>query len=184
MRGAWLWEQETPGPAREAIEARKFHNGQWTTYIVAPDELHPSPRANPSVKCRPLKGDDDWEAAYLNQVAARGTSPFKRRQMQGYRALAERGLGFWWGAYLNEQLVADLGIFRCGDRARFQMVSTHPEFQRRGLCAALVYASSRHAFAHMPVRELVMVTESFYHAGSIYESVGFRRESVYFGAWG
>ena len=35
---------------------------------------------------------------------------FKERQMARYRAMAERGLGRWFGAFLDGKLVGDLGI--------------------------------------------------------------------------
>ena len=94
--------------------------------------------------------------------------------MARYRKMAQAGLGAWFGAFLENQLVADLGLFFEAGVGRFQQVETHPDFRRRGICGTLVYHSSRFGFEKMEARTLVMVADEHYHAARIYESVGFR----------
>jgi GNAT superfamily N-acetyltransferase len=88
--------------------------------------------------------------------------------------MADAGLGAWFGAFVEGRLVADRGVFVEGGVARFQAVETHPEFRRRGICATLVHESARHALATLGAERLVMVADAHYHAGRIYESLGFR----------
>ena len=87
--------------------------------------------------------------------------------------MVQSGLGCWFGGFLGSRMVASLGIFRDGDVGRYQIVSTHAEFRRRGICGSLVYLSARHAFEEMGLTTLVMVADEDYHAARIYESAGF-----------
>jgi RimJ/RimL family protein N-acetyltransferase len=138
------------------------------------------PRHNREVSVRPLKEDWEWEQALQNQVACRepehgleSYTIFKRNQMQRYRRMSQAGLGWWFGAFLGNQVVADLGIFTDGTIGRFQSVGTHPNYRRRGICGALVYQASRFAFEKMKLETLVMVADEHYFAAKIYESIGF-----------
>ncbi len=138
------------------------------------------PNFNRDVIIRPITADWEWEQALQNQIECRpsgfssqGYQVFKQNQMIRYRRMTGLGLGFWFGAFLHEHLVADLGLFVSGKIARFQQVETHPEFRRRGICGALVYQASCYAFDRMNVDTLVMVADEEYHAARIYESIGF-----------
>lgn len=99
---------------------------------------------------------------------------FYLKSMNQYKVLIDEGYGFWFGAYLDNLLVGSLGIFIDQDVARFQIVSTHKDFYRKGICSSLVYNSSLYALEKMKARTLVMVADTEYHAAKIYESVGFR----------
>jgi ribosomal protein S18 acetylase RimI-like enzyme len=136
---------------------------------------------NDEVVVRPIEEDWEWEQALANQIACRdatfgleGYTEFKARQMRRYREMARAGLGAWFGAFLGERLVADLGLYREGDLARFQQVETHPDFRRRGICGALVHQAALYGFEQMGARTLVIVADENYHAARIYETVGFR----------
>ncbi|HKX43071.1 MAG TPA: hypothetical protein VJO99_18075, partial [Burkholderiaceae bacterium] len=67
---------------------------------------------------------------------------FRERQMARYGAMERAGLGRWFGVFTDDgqTLVADCGLFTDGTLGRFQHVSTHPAWRRRGLCAALIHA--------------------------------------------
>ncbi len=141
------------------------------------------PKYNQQVTIRPLNADWEWEQALQNQIICRPKEHslaeyqvFKRGQMLRYRQMTNAGLGCWFGAFLNDQLVADLGVFTDGSVGRFQQVGTHPDFRRRGICGALVYQASRHAIDHLKIKTLVMVADENYHAAKIYQSVGFQPE--------
>lgn len=151
------------------------------TVVLTTAQVQPPPKTNRDVSIRPIATDDEWEQAVQNQIACRlpeyglaGYEVFKRAQMAHYRRMTRAGLGAWFGAFLGERLVADLGVFTSGDLGRFQQVGTHPDFRRRGICGTLVYQASRVAFEQMAVNMLVMAADENYHAARIYESVGFR----------
>ena len=116
-----------------------------------------------------------------------GYREFAQRQVERYAAMQAAGLGHWFGVFARVDgrpvLVASCGLFRAsahaGDPAarlgRFQYVSTHPAWRRRGLCASLVHAVCRHGFETMNLETLVMMADPDDVAIGIYESLGYRR---------
>jgi GNAT superfamily N-acetyltransferase len=151
------------------------------TVVLTTAQVQPPPKVNHDASIRPIATDNEWEQATRNQITCRppgfglaGYEVFKRAQMARYRRMTEAGLGAWFGAFLEERLVADLGVFTRGDLGRFQQVETHPDFRRRGICGTLVYRASRYALEQWAVNTLVMLADENYHAARIYESVGFQ----------
>ena len=155
--------------------------------VLTTDTIHPPSKYAEQVIVRPLTSDMDWEQAVINQIACRDEghevesySRFKRRQMANYQAMTQAGSGYWFGAFLGDQLVGDCGIFQEGSReapgeiVRFQAVGVHPEYRRRGICGSMVYHVARFGLETMNAKTLVMIADAEYHAAKIYESVGFR----------
>lgn len=144
--------------------------------VSAPRKYHSG------ITVRPLRSDAEWAAAAQNQVLSRPTgfelgsyTNFKQTQMRRYRRMSEDGFGHWFGAFLGSQLVADLGIYRDGRVGRFQMVETHPDFRRQGICGALVHQASNYALHEMGLETLVLVADPDDHPSRIYASVGFKK---------
>jgi len=116
-----------------------------------------------------------------------GYREFAQRQVERYLAMQRAGLGHWFGLVAQVDgrpvLAASCGLFRAsahrGDPAarlgRFQYVSTHPAWRRRGLCTTLVHAACRHGFEAMDLDTLVMVADPGDVAIGVYESLGYRR---------
>jgi RimJ/RimL family protein N-acetyltransferase len=117
-----------------------------------------------------------------------GYRVFRQRQMQRYGAMVAAGLGDWFGVFAvtpqgvsaptagGTQLVADCGLFTDGrGLGRFQYVSTHPAWRRRGLCTALIHAVCRHGFRTLGLHTLVIVADPADVAIGLYESLGFER---------
>jgi GNAT superfamily N-acetyltransferase len=156
--------------------------------VLSAQQVNPPPKANREVVVRPLAEDWEWQQAEDNQVDCReeghdpqGYRVFKHDQMLRYRRMSRAGLGEWFGAFLGDRLVADLGLYvdrshSVGDEliGRFQSVVTHPDYRRLGICGTLVEQASRYGFEKMGVETLVMVADEHYFAAKIYESVGFR----------
>lgn len=149
--------------------------------VLAAQEVHLPAHPNSEVTVRPLAGDADWQQAIENQIFCREPEhsegpfrEFKTRQFDRYRRMSTGGLGDWFGAFLGDRLVADLGIFHDGSIARFQNVETHPDFRRRGIAATLVYRSSLYALEHYAVRSLVIVADRDSAPARMYAGVGYR----------
>ncbi len=135
-------------------------------------------------RVRPF-GGRDWQQDLARTIAnnlATGDfdqtafATFATEQSRERQRLVERGLGAWFGAFLGDDLVADLGIVRCGARARFQDVSTDPRHRRLGLASHLLGVAARWAGDH-GCTELVIVTESANAAGRVYRNVGFQPQA-------
>jgi len=149
--------------------------------VMTSAELQSPARPSNLVTIRPLKSGSDWEKAVENQVACRepefGEAEyriFRSRQMDRYRKMAASGLGDWFGAFFNQRLVADLGLFHQDGLGRFQSVETHPEFQRQGIAGTLIVAAGRQAMAEYGLQTLVMVTDPDSSPERLYQSLGFR----------
>jgi GNAT superfamily N-acetyltransferase len=126
-------------------------------------------------------GDSDWELSVARAVAENARSgdedpqsyeQFVRRQTEARRALSERGLAAFYGAFADGRLVAELGIVRCGTTARYQHVGTDEEHRRRGLASHLLGVAARWA-GDQGCDQWVIVTEATNPAGRVYRAAGF-----------
>lgn len=159
--------------------------------VLTASHLSPPPHVNHEIEVKKIESNSDWEAAlklqmlcadpkYLNEYYI----DFKKAQMNQYRSMSEAGKGHWFGAYIDNKLVGDLGIFFEGDIGRYQSVGTDPEYRRRGICGSLVYQAGVIALERYGAKHLVMEADPDYHAARIYESVGFKRnETNYSLSW-
>ncbi|MBK9739530.1 MAG: GNAT family N-acetyltransferase [Actinobacteria bacterium] len=166
--------------------------GAWTArdLELEVDEVlttREAPRLSPlpeSYTARRLSGDD-WEqyvARGLRENARAGTyepseyERFFRARAGEQREMSDRGVAAFFGAFLEGVLVAELGIVRCGHRARFQDVGTDEAHRRRGLAAHLLGVAAGWAEAE-GCDEWVIVTASDNAAGRVYRRAGFTPDS-------
>jgi ribosomal protein S18 acetylase RimI-like enzyme len=151
--------------------------------VLAAQTVHKPPKWNTTATFRPLFSDDDWQANVELSLAVNAVEPSERREGEGYadylrqrnderRAMVQAGWGQWWGAFVDGELAASLGVFARAGLGRFQDVSTHPQYRRRGLCGSLVYHAAQTAFDH-GTTSLVMVADPADVAIGIYQSLGF-----------
>jgi RimJ/RimL family protein N-acetyltransferase len=176
---AFGWDTEVPGDVSVFVE-NGFHKDVHSVLTVAnPGTLK---IANTDVSIRPLAGDSEWEAAIELQVetgipedSGDKYRVFKQRQMAGYRRMQERGLGNWWGAFLEDELVGDLGLFFDDELSlgRYQAVETAPAHQGKGICRSLLATAAADALETHPVGRLVLVAETGSRAEGIYQRAGF-----------
>lgn len=158
--------------------------------VLTASSVHAPKKINTEVEIRPISTDAEWNQVIENQILSKASDfrdaeyrLFKQKQMARYRAMAEQGLGLWFGAYLGDRLVGDLGIYHDGTLGRFQSVETHPDFHRRGICGALVFHTAQYALREWGLKKLVMIADENYHAAKIYESVGFAQENKEYSAF-
>ncbi len=150
--------------------------------VLTTQTIKAPPHPNEHIDVRPILTDREWEEVIELQVLNReaqfpeaGYRVFKQQQLNNYRRMSEAGHGHWFGAFINQQLVADLGIFHEEGIARYQSVETHPDFRRQGICGSLVQRASNVLRGEARIGSFVMEADPDYHAARIYESVGFRR---------
>lgn len=173
----FAWDCPDEGDLSEFLEnGFRFEKG----VALTARKVHLPSKNHSSLVVRPLSTDEDWENSIQVQLTCGNETltkeqweNFDRTQASRYRKMVDAGLGFWFGGFLGSKMVASLGIFRDGDVGRYQIVSTHAEFRRQGICGSLVYQSAQYAFEKMGLKTLVMVADENYHAAKIYESVGF-----------
>ena len=165
--------------------AAGFHAEETTVLALQPGALRAPPRparADWQLKLIDLGTESD---ALLNlqcldsaPFEASGYREFRRRQLQRHAQLAQLGLGAWFGLWCNGTLAAQCGLMRQADRpgtlGRFQQVSTHPAWRRRGLCTALVHAVSEWGFSQWQLAQAVLCADPYAAAIGIYRSLGYQ----------
>ena len=176
----FIWD----APEGEPGELKPFADAGFdvqSNVTLATGKVVPPVTLNKEINVRRVVSDDQWEEVLASKIRLRDPrfdletyTPFKKRWLELRRELAERGLGNWYGAYIGDRLVGDLGLFRDGNVGRFQDVGTDVEFRRRGICGTLVHEVSKQALESGDVETLVMIADQNYHAAKIYESVGFK----------
>ena len=133
---------------------------------------------------RRLSGQD-WEQSVARSTAENDRTHehdpesferFAQGQGQARRALSERDVGAWFGAFADGVLIAELGIVRCGTTARYQSVGTDDEYRGRGLASHLLGVAARWA-ADRGCDRWVIVTEGTNPAGRVYRSLGFEPDT-------
>lgn len=168
----FAWDSEEIGDIHQ-FEAVGYKFEKSIVLTATEKEIIAPKRENTQIKISRLK-KSDWQEVIRVQAA---TNPqyesFYAQQALDYQKMIGKGLGEWFGAYLNQELVGSLGVFKEGKLGRYQIVSTHPAYQRQGVCSTLVYKTAQYAFAKMGIEKLVMVADEDYHAARIYEAVGF-----------
>jgi ribosomal protein S18 acetylase RimI-like enzyme len=176
-------------PAGEALPTwlgAGFERIQSAVLELRPGQLRaPARAARGAVQVRPLDLAHELEAVVALQAAdphgfdLAHYTQHRRAQMQRYARMAEAGEALWFGVWCDGVLAADCGLMRTrtepGALGRFQHVSTHPLWRRRGLCSALVQAVCRHGFEAWGVARLLMCADPDDVAIGIYESLGFAR---------
>jgi RimJ/RimL family protein N-acetyltransferase len=175
------------------FRARGFTLASMTVLTRSLDDGGPPPAGTAcEARIEPLALPRDGPAIVDQQVAVDGHRygidgyrVFAERQVARWSAMAAAGRGGWFGAWVDDDggatLASSCGVFRCevdgaaGPVGRFQYVSTHPAYRRRGLCRAVVAHACRHAHGVLGLRTLVMIADPDDVAIGIYESLGFRR---------
>ena len=149
--------------------------------IMAAQAVHPPRKWNDAVAIRPIRGDQEWEQAldislrcFPGEEHGESYAPFMRREMARFRRMSEAGRGHWFGAFLDDRMVAGLGLYFEDGVGSFEQVGTHPDFQRQGICSTMVFRAAEYAFQHMGIHTLALAADEDYHAVKIYESVGFK----------
>ncbi|GGV45171.1 N-acetyltransferase [Actinomadura cremea] len=137
------------------------------------------------VPARPAQADlrtlneADWEQAARLRHACDESEPseentaFRTAKLAEERRLCEAGDITWFGAFVDGEMRAGLGVVLDGrGLARYQHVETHPAFRRRGLASSLVLFAGVRALAK-GARTLVIVADPDAEAIGIYRSLGF-----------
>ena len=130
---------------------------------------------------RPLETEADWEQAVENQIICRSPEfeesdyrEFQTKQMARYRKMSMVGYGDWYGAFIGQKLVADLGLYYNEGVGRYQSVETHPDFRRRGIAGTMIVEAGRQAIQKYHLQTLVILADQDSAPARLYASLGFK----------
>ena len=174
---AWPAYDAEPTDVSAFVDAGYVYD-EATVLIAEPGDLMTPRTPTLAVEIRPFQTDDDWQAWHALKMAdntvhsAEGYRCYLLGREATYRRLHAAGQGNYWGAYIEGEQVAHLGLFFDARVGRYQSVLTAEAYRGHNLCRALVHAAARDGFQHAD--RLVMVADAHYHAARIYESVGFK----------
>lgn len=180
-------------PDGPALAAWTAHGIEIDTDDVLAADTEPQRRdCPPGYRVKALTDDADWAAqiatamadnALTGEFPAAGHEEFLTAQAADRRALCERGLARWFGAFTeNGDLAADLGIVLCDRVARYQSVGTVAAHRGRGLAGHLLGVAA-HWAGQQGATSWVIVTETSNPAGRLYRSVGFEPDAVQVAAY-
>lgn len=149
--------------------------------VMTATALHPPVHVSSDAVVRELRGDDDWAASMdlrarctTAERAAVSSRDFDSARALTNRRITQAGHGRWFGAFVDGQLVAQLGLLDAGEHvARFQSVETDPAFRRRGLAATLVHHAGAYGLTELGAKTLVIVADPTYTAMNLYRTLGF-----------
>jgi GNAT superfamily N-acetyltransferase len=149
--------------------------------VMTASKVHQPARRNTYAVYRKVCSDADWRQSVTLRLRCnegayepRAYRRYVIARVQTYRNLVEAGHGGWFGAFIQDRLVSQMGLFLVSPGlARFQAVETDPDYRRRGLAASLVHHVSQYGLAELAARTLVIVADPNYFAINLYLTVGF-----------
>ena len=152
---------------------------QVSKILLAENIIKPR-KFNDLIEVRPYSSEEDW-ANYLeihftpnwNYGTEAEQKEFLKDEMESFRRFVKSENAQRYGAFLNGEMIAELGVFWEGNVARFNNVATHSDHRRKGACSSLVYHVSKMMLDRSEITTLVMEADEDYHAARIYEEVGF-----------
>jgi GNAT superfamily N-acetyltransferase len=163
--------------------ARGFEAESQT--VMTATKVHDPVRPNTEAIYRRFQAETDWAQSIELGVRCneRQLEPGEYRRFLSARTATRRhldqsGSGGWFGAFLDGQLVSQMGLISAGQRARFQSVETDPDYRRRGLAGSLVHFVSVFGLGELDADTLVMVADPNYFAIDLYRAVGFADTEV------
>jgi GNAT superfamily N-acetyltransferase len=148
--------EQRPAPEGYSIE-QLVTAAQWSAAAVA------------DVQENARTGDQPDDASYRAFTKARRATRAE---------LSAQGVAAFFGAFVGDECVSDLGIVLCGEDAhgrmvaRYQSVQTAFDHRQRGLAGHLVGVAARWA-ADRGAQRWVIATEPDSSAGRLYSSLGF-----------
>ncbi|MGJ8633182.1 MAG: GNAT family N-acetyltransferase [Luteolibacter sp.] len=160
------------------LEAGYIFNEETVLVASKGDLVRPN-SVNTNIEIRPFASEGDWNAWIQMEVDGRenGHSEesyrfFIGNQAASYRKLTRRGMGHFYGAWLDGHLAATMGLYFKNGIGRCQAVHTRSEFRRQHICKSLVYHVCQTGLQYLD--KIVIVADKHYHALDIYKSLGFR----------
>jgi GNAT superfamily N-acetyltransferase len=97
---------------------------------------------------------------------------FVRQTNDARKALCSTGKAAWFGVICNDELVASLGIVKCGSTARYQAVATNENHRRLGLASHLLGLAAQWSI-DQGCDNWVIATEENNSAAGVYRRAGF-----------
>lgn len=149
--------------------------------MLTASSIHSTDKVSDTLIVKPFSSETDWNAykdIHLDPDWGYGTqeaqSRFLDEEINDFKKIVKMNKGQRFGAFENNVMIAELGVFWDGEVARFNNVATAIDHRRKGACSTLVYEVSKFLLEQKDISTLVMEADENYHASRIYESLGFK----------
>jgi ribosomal protein S18 acetylase RimI-like enzyme len=176
---------DTQGTVDELSGFKAQGFGVESSTVMTASSVHPPAHPNGEATYRAFQSNEDWLQSVELRIACDNFDQsvshreFVTRRASSNRALVAAGHGRWFGAFLGDTLVAQMGLVDAAPGlARFQSVETHPDYRGRGLAGTLAHRVSAYGFGELEATTLVMVADPDYFAIRIYRAIGFADSEV------
>jgi hypothetical protein len=119
---------------------------------------------------------DGWVDVHLEknfQFSDDSGYGFQLQCLESIKNLVARNFMRRFGAYTNNKLVGDLGIFHESGLGRFDKVATHEDYRNLRICSNLIYYAGKKILNEKAAGKLIIVADEDYFAKNIYKKLGF-----------
>jgi GNAT superfamily N-acetyltransferase len=125
--------------------------------------------------------EHDWETLTARELAEGLTEggyesavieSFVLETNANRKQLVDSGKAAWFGAFLEGEIVANLGMVICGETGRYQSVETNISHRRKGLASHLLGLAAIWS-QDLGCKNWVIVTQETNDAGRVYRRAGF-----------
>lgn len=144
------------------VEKPSFYNYEIE---VRPIALDSERKQVISLQTKTMVVDDGYEGFDIPH--------FVEQRMIRYQKMVEANLGNWFGAFIGEELVGDLGLYFANRLGRFQAVEVKSEFRKRGIAQTLVYDAVQFSLKKHKWDQLVIAADHGKPVNRLYQSLGF-----------
>ncbi|HET6401422.1 MAG TPA: GNAT family N-acetyltransferase [Candidatus Kapabacteria bacterium] len=179
-----VWEGIPDG--RDVLEPYLAGGLTFSTFdVLRLQQLRKPANYRPEIIIRAIADTDEvWRSVISMNVESFGIryddpdyQHFAEQRIAHHRAMVRKGMGHWYGAYVNGELAGSLGIFWGDGLCRFQEVAVRPQFRRQGIAATLVYEAAKNALRNFPNFPQVIAADGEGDAIRIYRALGFETDS-------
>jgi len=138
-----------------------------------------------SVSCPlPIRlAHDEWQQHLALSMATTdddspGSAEYLAWYVAGQRRRVEQRTARVWGAFDGGRLVGHVALHERDGEARFQMVATHADYRRRGICSSLMARAVASFRTRCPTGAAYIVAKAGSGPDRLYEDLGFSRIST------
>lgn len=138
---------------------------------------------NNEIEIKKAVSEEDWKKIAEFQITAESEAyekkneyfkSFFEKRFKQYKKLVNAKMGHWYFATIQDEIVADLGLFWENGLARYQPVKTHKNYRRIGIAQTLMKFAAEDSSCNV----FVVETEDDNPGINMYKSIGFEIHEI------
>lgn len=148
---------------------------------LALDSLQRPITYNNEIILQEVKDQEDWGEVFNQQMQFKPDylskehyEDFCQKLMKAYLKVRNLGTCLWFGAYLKNKCVANLGIMWNDEIVGFQRIIVDSQYRGMGIGPSMVYLATQWILENLPNREVIVWSEKESKASLMYRSLGYQ----------